>query len=243
MIIYGRQPVREALQSGLVRSVIIAKGIEANTEREFRRLAAKTNLPTDTVARISLDQTLGTVRHQGVAAELEEVSLAEPEAPILLAKKRRERLLLVVLDQVQDPRNYGAIIRSAEALGAHGVVSEKRRGSPLSAVAVKTSAGAAAHLPVTQVTNLVRYLKDLKKQNIWIYGASTASINTVEAIDWDRDIAIVIGSEGRGLRKLVRETCDDLVSIKLRGQTESLNASVATGILLNTIQTKRSKNT
>ena len=85
--------------------------------------------------------------------------------------------------------------------------------------------------------------KDLKKQNIWIYGASTASINTVEAIDWDREIAIVIGSEGRGLRKLVRETCDDLVSIKLRGQTESLNASVATGILLNTIQTKRSKNT
>lgn len=243
MIIYGRQPVREALQSGLVLRIIIAKGVEVKTEREFRRLATKANIPTDIVPRISLDQNLGTARHQGIAAELEEVSLAETETPILLAKTRKERLLLVVLDQVQDPRNYGAIIRSAEALGAHGVISEQRRSSPLSAVAIKTSAGAAAHIPIAQVTNLVRYLKELKNQNIWIYGASTASKNTVETFDWNRDIAIVIGSEGRGLRKLVRETCDDLVSIALKGKSESLNASVATGILLNTIQNRRNKST
>ena len=242
MIIYGRQPVREALRSGLVQRVIIAKGIEAKTEREFRRLASKANVPTDIVPRISLAQTLGTVRHQGIAAELEEVPLAEPEAPIRLAKERGEPLLLIVLDQVQDPRNYGAIIRSAEALGAHGVVSEQRRGSPLSAIAVKTSAGATAHLPIAQVTNLVRYLKILKNQNVWVYGASTTTVNTVETIDWNRDVAVVVGSEGRGLRRLVRETCDDLVSITLRGKSGSLNASVATGILLNAIQTKRDNN-
>ena len=136
MIIYGRQPVREALQSGLVLRIIIAKGVEVKTEREFRRLATKANIPTDIVPRISLDQNLGTARHQGIAAELEEVSLAETETPILLETTRTERLLLVVLDQVQDPRNYLAIIRSAEAVGAHGVISEQMRSSPRSAVAI-----------------------------------------------------------------------------------------------------------
>jgi 23S rRNA (guanosine2251-2'-O)-methyltransferase len=242
VIIYGRQPVREAFRSGQVQRVLLANGIEAKAEREFRNLAARANVPTDMVPKIALNQTLRTGRHQGVAAELGEVSLAEPETPIQLAKERGEFLLLVVLDQVQDPRNYGAIIRSAEALGAHGVVSEQRRGAPLSAIAVKTSAGATAHLPIVQVTNLVRYLKTLKRQNVWIYGALTATANTVETIDWKRDAALIIGSEGRGLRRLVTETCDDLVSIPLSGKSDSLNASVAAGILLHDIQASRRNN-
>ncbi|MDE0099138.1 MAG: 23S rRNA (guanosine(2251)-2'-O)-methyltransferase RlmB [Truepera sp.] len=242
MIIYGRQAVREALWgSGQVERLLLADGIEAKVAREFERLAAKAGIPTDTLPRIVLDRALGTARHQGIAAELAEVEISEPEAPFELATQRGEPLLLVVLDQIQDPRNYGAIIRSAEALGAHGVVSEQRRNAPLSAVAVKAAAGATAHLPIVQVTNIVHYLKALKRRSLWVYGAAGEATSTPDAVDWDLDLALVIGSEGRGLRRLVRDTCDELIGIPLRGRVGSLNASVATGILLHTIQTSRTK--
>ena len=152
----------EALREGGVRRVLVARGVE----RKFIKRLQAEGVEFELVPRIELDRLVRTTHHQGVVAEIADVRLAEPEAPLALARKRGEKPLLVLLDGVTDPRNYGAIIRSAEALGAHGVVSESRRSAPLSAVAVKASAGAAYHLPVVQVTNLPRYIEELKADKI-----------------------------------------------------------------------------
>ncbi len=241
MIIYGKQAVIEALQEGGVLRILVAKGIQPGTAQQLERLARKHRVPLDYVPRIELDQALKTTRHQGIAAELPELSFADPEAPFNLAAKRGEMLLLVLLDQISDPRNYGAIIRSAEVLGAHGVVTEERRSAPLSAVVAKTSAGASSHLPLVQVKNLPRYIDELKKRNVWIYGASGDAANTPADLDWKRPTALVIGSEGSGMRRLVRDKCDDTVRIPMKGKIDSLNASVAAGILLYAIAAGRER--
>lgn len=235
MHIYGKHAVIEALREGQVTRVLLAQGVQPATARQLERLARQRGVPLEQLPRIVLDQLLKTTHHQGVAAELPELRLAEPEAPLALAKARGERLLVVLCDQLSDPRNYGAIIRSAEVLGAHGVVSEERRSAPLSPVAVKASAGAASHLPVVQVKNLPRYIDELKAQGVWVYGASSAGASPPEAIDWDRDVALVIGSEGTGMRRLVREKCDGLITIPMKGRIGSLNAAVAAGILIYSI--------
>ncbi len=241
MYIYGKNAVVEALQEGQVERVLLANGLQPGTVRELEKLAKAQGVLLEHVPRIRLDQALRTTHHQGVVAELPELTFADEGAPQKLARARGERLLLVLLDQLSDPRNYGAIIRSAEVLGAHGVVSEERRAAPLSPVAVKAAAGATSHLPVVQVKNLPRYLDELKAQNVWIYGAAPEAEETPDAIDWDRDAAIVIGSEGTGMRRLVREKCDALVRIPTRGKVASLNASVAAGILLYSVVMGREK--
>ena len=139
--------------------------------------------------RTQLDQTLKTTRHQGIAAELPDLQYAEPDAPFALAEARGETPLLILLDQITDPHNYGAIIRSAEVLGAHGVVTEERRSASLSAVVAKVSAGASSHLPLVQVKNLPRYMDELKERNVWLYGASGEASLRPEQIDWDRPAA------------------------------------------------------
>jgi 23S rRNA (guanosine2251-2'-O)-methyltransferase len=241
MLIYGKNAVSEALQQGQAQRVMVALGVRETTVRDIEKLARRAGVPVDRVPRIELDQALRTTAHQGVVAELPELRYSREEEPFQLAEKRGERLLLVLLDHVQDPRNYGAIIRSAEVLGAHGVVTEERRSAPLSAVVAKTAAGATAHLPVVQVKNLARYLDGLKSRNVWIYGADLDATTTPERVDWDRDAALVVGSEGSGLRRLIREKCDEIVRIDTRGQVSSLNASVAAGILLYTVQRARAE--
>jgi 23S rRNA (guanosine2251-2'-O)-methyltransferase len=239
MLIYGKNAVSEALQQGQAQRVMVALGVRESTVREIEKLARRVRVPVERVPRIALDQALRTTAHQGVVAELPELRYSGEEEPFDLARSRGERLLLVLLDQVQDPRNYGAIIRSAEVLGAHGVVTEERRSAPLSGVVAKTAAGATSHLPLVQVKNLARYLDGLKARNVWIYGADLEATTTPERVDWDRDAALVIGSEGSGLRRLVREKCDETVRIPSSGRVTSLNASVAAGILLYAVQRAR----
>src|SRR5690606_25521344 len=178
---------------------------------------------------------------QGVAAELPEVETKELEDAFDLAARRGERLLLVLLDHLTDPRNVGAIVRSAEALGAHGVVMEARRFAPLSAVVVKASAGATSLLPIVVVTNLARTIDERKERGVWVCGAAPGGAGAVrpESVAWDRDAAIVIGSEGSGMRRLVTERCDELVTIPMTGRIGSLNASVAAGILLYAVAKAR----
>lgn len=241
MWIYGRNPVLEALQGGQVQRLLLADGVKPGSVRELTRAAHRADIPIDVVPRIELDQALKTTAHQGVAAELPELSYASLDDAFALAERRDERLLLVLLDQVQDPRNYGAIIRSAEVLGAHGVVSEARRSAPLTAVVAKTAAGAAAHLPLVQVPNLPNLVRDLKGRGVWIYGADADGSTPPDGVDWDRDVALVIGSEGTGLRRLMKERCDELVRIDTRGRVSSLNASVAAGVLLYAIQSGRAR--
>lgn len=232
MIIYGRNAVTEALAQGQASRLLLARGITPAAERQFLQLARKAGVPVDLVARIELDQLVRTTAHQGVAAELPELRFSDQDAPRRLAEQRGERLFLVLLDQIQDPHNYGAIIRSAEVLGAHGVVTEERRSAPLSAVVAKTSAGAASHLPLVQVKNLPRYLDEIKEAGVWIYAADANEGVAPDRLDWQRDVGLVIGSEGSGLRRLVRDKCDAFVSIPTRGRVSSLNASVAAGIMI-----------
>ncbi|WP_293172735.1 23S rRNA (guanosine(2251)-2'-O)-methyltransferase RlmB [Oceanithermus sp.] len=235
MWIYGRNPVLEAAREGEVRRVLVARGVE----RKFLKRLEAEGIRYQLVPRIELDQLVRTTRHQGIVAEVAEVPLADPEEPLRRAKARGELPLLVLLDGVTDPRNYGAILRSAEALGAHGVVSETRRSAPLSPVAIKASAGAARRIPVVQVPNLPRYIEDLKEAGVWVYGLAGEGEVALEAADYDRPLAWVVGSEGAGLRRLVRERCDQLVHIPLRGRTPSLNAAVAAGIALHWAQAAR----
>jgi len=232
MIIYGRNAVTEALGQGQVERLLVARGLNPNATRQYEKLARQAGVPVHMVPRIELDRLVRTTSHQGVAAELPDLSYSDRDAPLELAQARGEQLFLVLLDQVQDPHNYGAIIRSAEVLGAHGVVTEERRSAPLSPVVAKTAAGAASHLPLVQVKNLPRYIDELKEQNVWVYAADSDSGVAPDELDWQRDVALVIGSEGSGLRRLVREKCDAALTVHTRGEIGSLNASVAAGILL-----------
>ncbi len=228
MWIYGRRPVLEAAREGRVRRILLARGVERRLVREVEA----TGVPYAWTSRIELAELVGTTRHQGIAAEVEEIAYAEVEAPFRRAESLGELPLLVLLDGITDPQNYGAIIRSAEALGAHGVVSEERRSAPLSAAAVKASAGAASRIPLVRVKNLPRFIEALKERGVWVYGLAGEAGRTLEEADYRRPLALVIGSEGRGMRRLVREKCDELLRIPLKGSTPSLNASVAAGIAL-----------
>jgi len=249
VLIYGRNAVLEALREGQAERVLVANGIQPAALKELQNAARDSDTPLEQVPRIQLDQALKTTNHQGVAAVLPEVPEASLEDAIDLAGERGERLLLVLLDHLTDPRNVGAIIRSAEALGAHGVVMEERRSSPLTAVVVKASAGATSLVPIVVVKNLVRTIEQLKDGAVWVYGAAPGDegaasgerAQTPEQIDWDRDAAIVIGSEGSGLRRLVKERCDGLVTLPMTGRIGSLNASVAAGILLYSVQRGRER--
>ncbi len=242
MWIYGRNAVLEALREGQVESVLVADGIKAGALKEFEKAAREADVRLERVPRIRLDQALKTTQHQGVAAQLPEVVTSDLEDAYALAEERGERLLLVLLDQLTDPRNVGAIIRSAEALGAHGVVMEGRRSAPITAVVVKASAGATAHVPLVVVSNLPTAIERLKERGVWVYGADGEARTTPEQVDWDREAALVIGSEGTGMRRLVRERCDDLVGIPLSGKVGSLNAAVAAGVLLYAVQNGRRRN-
>ena len=226
MWIYGRNPVLEALRAGRARRVLVARGVEGWLLKELERLGA----PYTLVPRIELDTLLRTTHHQGIAAEVEDPPYASLEDALRLAASRKEPPLLVALDGVTDPRNYGAMIRSALALGAHGVVSEERRAAPLSPLALKASAGAALKLPVVKVKNLPRTLKALKEEGLWVYGLDVSGEKAPWELDYARPLVLGVGSEGEGVRRLVRETCDELFRIPIREEAESLNASVALGI-------------
>ncbi len=235
MWIYGRNPVLEAIREGQVDNIMVAKGVDSFILDELKKLKADYK----TIARSEMDQIAKTSHHQGIIAEIEDANFSDPEEPFRIAKKRGEQPLIVVLDQVTDPRNYGAIIRSSLAMGAHGVVTEERRSAPLSAIVIKASAGTANKIPLIQVKNIARYLDELKKNGVWVYGTSGTAKNTLQQLDYKRPLAIVMGSEGEGMRRLVTEKCDELLKIKLAPEAESLNVAVALGIVLYGVQTGR----
>ena len=232
-LIEGRNAVTEALRAGAaIDKLYIAKG---ETDRTLGRIAAqarKAGIVVVEADRRKLDAMSATHSHQGVIAAAAVQSYTTIEDILQTAVQRDESPLLVVCDEISDPHNLGAIIRTAECAGAHGVVIPKRRSAGLTAVVAKTSAGAVSHLPVARVPNLPALLKDLKQQGIWVFG--TAAEGTVPLYEADLCLpaAIVIGSEGDGMGRLVRESCDFLVSIPMKGRISSLNASAAAAILL-----------
>ncbi len=232
-MIEGRNAVTEALRSGTaIDKIYLAKG---ETDRTLSRIAAearKAGVVVVEADRRKLDAMSLTHSHQGIIAIAAVRAYATVEDILSIASARGEKPLLVVCDEISDPHNLGAIIRTAECAGAHGVIIPKRRSAGLTAVVAKSSAGAVSYLPVARVPNIPSLLKDLKKQGIWVFGAAAEGTVPLYGADFKNAAAIVIGSEGDGMTRLVRESCDFLVSIPMKGQISSLNASAAAAILL-----------
>ena len=232
-VIEGRNAVTEALRSGVaIDKLYIAKG---ETDRTLGRIAAeakKSGVVVVEADRRKLDAMSATHSHQGVIAVAAAKAYSTVEDMLKAAEDRGEKPLLVVCDEISDPHNLGAIIRTAECAGAHGVIIPKRRSAGLTAVVAKTSAGAVSYMPVARVPNIPALLKDLQKQGVWIFGTAAEGTTTLYSADLRGPAAIVIGSEGDGMSRLVREGCDFLVSIPMKGQISSLNASAAAAILL-----------
>jgi 23S rRNA (guanosine2251-2'-O)-methyltransferase len=233
----GRNAVLEALQAGIPASSLhVQQYLDADDRvREAMRLAVGAGIPLLETTRVDLDRLSGGAVHQGLVLQVPPYEYADPAQIMEAAFDAGEQPLVIALDGVTDPRNLGAIIRSAAGFGAHGVVVPERRAAGVTAAAWKTSAGAASRIPVARVTNLVRWLVAAQKSGATVLGL--AMDGAVALPDLDQAIAtgpvvLVIGSEGKGLGHLVSQTCDELVSIPMRADTESLNAGVAAGIAL-----------
>ena len=235
----GRNPVLEALERGDVglEKVMLEPGVGGERIGKIRALAGEQGVPVQYVPTNRLDHEAQGAAHQGVVAIAAPIQYAAVDdmlseiAPTWDEVQHRQPLLLVI-DRVTDPRNYGAMLRSAVAAGVDGVIVPATSMAPLNAAAIKASAGTATRLPIARTDNLARTLDALKERGYWMCGAEGSSETTLWEVDWDRPLAVVMGSEGEGLATDVSEACDVLASIPMRGPAESLNVSVATGILL-----------
>jgi len=229
-LLVGRNPIREALRAGRdIEKLLVARGELIGSAREIVAMAKDAKIIVQEVDRVRLDQM--APNHQGLIAVASAYSYKTVDDMLALAKERGEAPLLVILDGVTDPHNLGAIIRSAECAGAHGVIIPERRAVGLTPAAVKASAGAVEYMPVAREVNLTRTIERLKKEGVWIYGTAMNGEN-YRKVDFSGAAAIVIGSEGEGMSRLVAESCDKIVSLPMKGRIDSLNASVAAGILL-----------
>ena len=232
-IIEGRNAVIEALRTETaIDKIYLAKGETDKTLGHIAARAREAGIVVVEADRRKLDAMSRTHAHQGVIALTAVREYVSVESILERAAERGEKPLLVVCDEISDPHNLGAILRTAECAGAHGVIIPKRRSAGLTAVVAKTSAGAVSYMPVARVANISAALKELKKQGIWVFGTAADGTTPLYEADLKGPAAIVIGSEGDGMTRLVAENCDFLVSIPLKGQISSLNASAAAAILL-----------
>jgi len=235
-ILYGRQPVRETLRAGRrqVLKLLLAHEIRsAGIVDEILSLAKRANVPVQAVDRQGLDKLGGEANHQGLAAEVSGYPYDDLAELLSIAAQAGEPPPLLLLDHVQDPQNLGSLLRTAEAVGAHGVVIPARRASGVTPAAVRASAGAAEHVHVAQVSNLVQAMETLKAKGVWLGGLEMMPDTPLYTqADLSGPLGLVVGSEGQGLARLVRETCDILVRVPMRGHVESLNAAVAGAIAL-----------
>lgn len=230
--IFGRNPVLEALKAGTtINKLIVAKGEQKGSIQEILRLAKEQRVQVQLVERNKLDKMFAGQNHQGVAAQIATADYVDWQDMLQAAKDKGEDVLLVILDELEDPHNLGAILRSVDAVGAHGIIIPKRRAVPLTDGVAKASAGAVEHVPVARVANIAQTIDELKKRGVWVAGASMDG-REMYGQDLKGPLALVIGSEGKGISRLVSEKCDFLVSIPMRGKINSLNASVAAGLLL-----------
>ena len=232
-IIEGRNAVIEALRAGTaVDKIYIAKGETDATLGHIASTARNKGIVVVEADRRKLDAMSATHSHQGVIAVAAVREYASVADILQAARDKGEAPLVVVCDELSDPHNLGAVIRTAEAAGAHGVIIPKRRSAGLTAIVGKTSAGAVSYMPVARVANLTALLKELKEEGLWVFGTAADGATSLYQADLKGPAAIVIGSEGDGMSRLVREQCDFLVSIPMRGQVNSLNASAAAAVVL-----------
>lgn len=236
-VIYGVNAVLEALRAGKrqIETITILESARPDRLKMLLDLAREKGIPVHRVPRLDLDRSLGDARHQGVMARIAAARYADADELLDLLENKigsSDPPLALGLDGIEDPRNMGSIVRTAECAGAHGVFIAERRAVGLTGVVAKVAAGALEYVPVARVTNLVRLIEQLKERNIWVVGAAAETKQTCWDWDWKLPSAIFLGNEGYGLHRLVRERCDTLVRIPVAGRLESLNVSVAAGVLL-----------
>ncbi len=231
-VVFGRNGVRELLKTGRsVDKIFVRRGDREGSINVILAEAAERGIPVIEVEREKLDRMSGSGSHQGVVALAASKDYCTVEDILAIAEERGERPFIVILDGVEDPYNLGAVIRSAECAGCHGVIIPKRRAAGLTATAEKASAGALEHMAVAKVVNIASAVDSLKEKGIWVYAAEADGENLYDT-DLDRPAAIVLGSEGFGISRLVREKCDYAVSIPLYGKVNSLNVSAAAAVVL-----------
>ncbi len=231
-IVYGLHPVLEMLRSGRrIGKLYLALHKADRENEEIRLLARQQRVSVVSVHKEELSHIAGTAKHQGVAATVSPESYQDLDALLAVSKKRHEPPFFLLLDSVEDPRNLGAILRTSEAAGVHGVILPKRRAAGLSPVVGKTSAGAIAHIPIARVTNLSQTIDQLKKDQVLIVGMDATAKTSYLQSDFRGPVAIVVGGEGSGIHSKILEKCDQVISLPMRGVVESLNVSVAVGIV------------
>lgn len=240
-LIEGRNAVIEALRAGrTIDKIYIAKGDVDQTLGHIASKARSAGVVVVEADRRKLDAMSQTHAHQGVIALCAVKEYCTVADILAVAEARGEPPFIIVCDEISDPHNLGAIIRSAECAGAHGVIIPKRRSAGLTAIVDKTSAGAAEHVAIARVPNLSAAIGELKKSGLWVYGAAAEGASPMWQTDLTGPVCLVIGSEGDGIGRLVRENCDFLVSIPLKGQISSLNASAAAAVLMYEVLRQRS---
>ena len=238
MLIYGINAVTEALKAGRVVSLRAGRRGDRRLQ-QLLALAGQASVPVRRVSEDELDRESGGSSHQGVIADITEREVFELD-DLIREAQATPPALVVVLDGIEDPQNFGAIVRCVDAVGAHGVVRQTRHSAPLGAATSKASAGALAHVKVADVVNVARAVDELKEAGIWTVGLAGDAPQTYDKMDLKLPTAIVLGAEGTGLRRLVRERCDFLVKIPMVGHVDSLNVSVAGGIVLFEARRQRS---
>lgn len=238
-LIIGRNAVAEALRSGrAVDTLLVAKGDRSGSIGKLIALSRERGIVIKEIDRRKLDQLCGGENHQGIAARTAAHDYADISDMLAAADARGEPPFLVLCDELEDPHNLGAILRTADACGVHGVIIPKRHGVSLTYAVGKVSAGAIEYVPVARVSNLAQTIDALKADGFWIYGADMNGTRWDQQ-DYSGKVALVIGAEGKGLSRLVREKCDFIVSLPMKGRINSLNASVAAGILMFEIAKNR----
>lgn len=238
-VIVGRNPVSEAIRSSrTIDRILVTKGGKTGAIVGILAKAKEKQIPIKEVDSKKLDFLAGNENHQGIIAMAAVKEYSSVEDIFALAEKRQEKPFIVVLDEIEDPHNLGAIIRTAECTGAHGIIIPKRRSATLSFAVGKASAGAVEYVPVARVTNIANTIDELKERGLWVFGADMNGTDYTEC-DFDGAVALVIGNEGKGIGRLVREKCDQIVSLPMKGKINSLNASVAAGVLMYAVSSKR----
>lgn len=240
--ITGRRPVLEALEAGTpLEKIVLIFGARGTTLQRIRQLARGRGIPVSQMDKRRFSQLFSDANAQGVAAVVGSKAYAEIDDILQAARDRGEPPFLLVLDEIEDPHNLGALIRTAECAGAHGAIIAKHQAASVGQTVAKTSAGASLRLPVARVTNVAKAIEELKGQGVWVVGADMTGDRLYSDVDYTGAIAVVVGNEGRGIRRLVKEKCDFIVTIPLYGKIASLNASVAGGLVLYEVARMRHK--
>ncbi|WP_041591719.1 23S rRNA (guanosine(2251)-2'-O)-methyltransferase RlmB [Thermoanaerobacter mathranii] len=238
-VIFGRNPVMEAIKSGKeIEKIYISKTAKGNISKIIN-LAKEAGIVVSTTDNETLSKLAGSQNHQGIVALSAVYQYFEVEDLLEYAEQKKEKPFLLILDEITDPHNLGAIIRSAEAFGVHGIIIPKRRAVGVNATVVKTSAGAVEHMKIAKVSNINNTIRNLKERGLWIVGTDVNGGKSFEEIDYDFPVALVIGNEGKGVSKLVLQNCDFVVKIPMKGKINSLNASVAASLLVYQVVSKR----